>query len=69
MWAKSNFVDHSLTDQSSILKFIEDNWNLGGIGDQSMDAMAGSLINMFAFANAQRPGTYFLDPMTGEPIP
>jgi len=69
MWAKSNFVDHSLTDQSSILKFIEDNWALGGIGDQSMDAMAGSLINMFAFANAQRPGTYFLNPQTGEPSP
>jgi phospholipase C len=68
MWAKSNFVDHSLTDQSSILKFIEDNWHLGQIGDQSMDVVAGSLLNMFAFASA-RPGTYFLNPMTGEPTP
>ena len=27
-WARQNFVDHSITDQSSILRFIEDNWNL-----------------------------------------
>src|SRR5439155_24401224 len=25
-YAKQNFVDHSVTDQSSILKFVEDNW-------------------------------------------
>ena len=28
-WAKSNFVDHSLTNQARSLRFIEDNW-LGG---------------------------------------
>src|SRR5262249_40400482 len=27
-YAKDNFVDHSVTDQSSILRFIEDNWGL-----------------------------------------
>lgn len=27
-FAKENFVDHSITDQSSILRFIDDNWNL-----------------------------------------
>src|SRR5262249_28108962 len=27
-WAKQNFVDHTLTDQSSVLRFIEDNWTL-----------------------------------------
>ena len=42
-YARANFVDHSLTDQSSILRFIEDNWNLGRIGDQSYDELAGSL--------------------------
>ena len=41
--AKANYVDHSLTDQSSILRLIEDNWNLGRIGGSSFDAMAGSL--------------------------
>jgi phospholipase C len=30
-WAKVNYVDHSLTDQSSILRFVEDNWNLNYI--------------------------------------
>ena len=27
-WAKVNYVDHSLTDQSSLLRFVEDNWDL-----------------------------------------
>lgn len=26
-YAKVNFVDHTITDQSSILRFVEDNWN------------------------------------------
>jgi phospholipase C len=34
-WAKVNYVDHSLTDQSSILRFIEDNWNLNCIDGPS----------------------------------
>jgi len=25
-WARTNFVDHTLTDQSSTTRFIEDNW-------------------------------------------
>ena len=38
-WAKPNFVDHTVTDQSSILRFIEDIF-LGGqrIGAGSFDA-------------------------------
>ena len=31
-WAWKNFVDHHVTDQSSILRFIEDNWSLGRVG-------------------------------------
>ena len=30
-WSKVNYVDHTLTDQSSILRFIEDNWGLNYI--------------------------------------
>jgi phospholipase C len=30
-YAKANFIDHSLIDQSSILRFIENNWSLGRI--------------------------------------
>jgi phospholipase C len=36
--------------QTSIIRFIEDNWGLGRIGNQSFDAKAGSLMNMFDFA-------------------
>jgi hypothetical protein len=32
-WSRPNFVDHTLTDQSSVIRFIEDNWQLGRIGD------------------------------------
>jgi phospholipase C len=62
-FAKQNFVDSSLTDTTSILRFIEDNWHLGRLGDQSFDAMAGSLLNMFDFSGQAPP--VFLDPQTG----
>jgi phospholipase C len=66
-YAKVNFVDHSITDQTSILRFIEDNWNLGQIGGSSFDAMAGSLFNMFEFADGGDAHKLFLDPATGQP--
>lgn len=66
-WAKRNYVDGTLTDQSSILRFIEDNWSLGQLGDQSMDAMAGSLASMFDFSHPSN-SKLFLDPSTGEPV-
>ncbi|HEY2106583.1 MAG TPA: alkaline phosphatase family protein [Candidatus Binataceae bacterium] len=65
-YAKENFVDNTLADQSSIIRFIEDNWQLGLIGDQSYDADAGSLSNMFDFKH-HRERRLFLDPGTGEP--
>jgi phospholipase C len=46
-YAKSNFVAHNETTQPSVLKFIEDNWKTGRIGDSSFDATAGSLDAMF----------------------
>ncbi|MFZ0220586.1 MAG: alkaline phosphatase family protein, partial [Candidatus Nitrosopolaris sp.] len=65
-YAKTNFIDHSLTDQSSILRFIEDNWSLGRIGDQSFDSKAGSLANMFDFHPTATPvNKLFLVPSTG----
>ena len=67
-WARRNFVDHTLTDQTSIIHFIEDNW-LGGkrIGDGSFDAIAGSVDNMFDFSHMESRGTFLLNPNTGEP--
>ena len=66
-FAKGNFVDHSVTDQSSIIRFIEYNWSLGSIGNQSFDAIAGSLQNMFDFSNGRGDDRLCLDPNTGEP--
>ena len=67
-WAKKNFIDDSITDQSSVLRFIEDNWNLGRIGNGSTDAIAGTLNNMFDFnsQNQQGNGILLLDPQTGQ---
>jgi len=69
-FAKKNFVDHTLTDQTSILRFIEDNWNLGRIGNGSFDAIAGTLGNMFDFDHSDHSDgrVLILDPTTGEPI-
>ena len=66
-WAKTNFVDGTTTDQSSVLQFIEDNY-LGGarIGGGSFDAIAGSLNKMFDFSHGPRAGKLFLDPTTGQ---
>ncbi len=68
-WAKVNYVDHAMTDQSSILRFIEDNWELGRIGDQSFDATAGPLTSMFDFSRHRAAPRLFLDPSTGAPDP
>jgi len=58
-------MDHSLTDQSSILRFIEDNWNLGRIGGGSYDVLAGTLNNMFDFDRPAPHSHLILDPATG----
>jgi phospholipase C len=63
-YAKVNYVDHTVTDQSSILRFIEDNWSLGRMGDNSTDAIAGPLNGMFNFS-AAGARTLILDPSSG----
>src|SRR4029077_6868886 len=66
-WSRVNFVDHTLIDQSSVIRFIEDNWHLGRIGDGSFDQLAGPITNMFDF---RRPHAkkVFLDRETGLPL-
>ena len=72
-FAKTNFVDHTLTDQSSVLRFIEENWGTGQIGGGSFDELAGPLWNMFDFEDSHFPfltaGQHqlILDPTTGQP--
>jgi phospholipase C len=48
-YSKVNYVDHHVTEQASILKFIENNWSTGRVGDASFDTRAGSLDSMFDF--------------------
>jgi phospholipase C len=72
-WAKHNSVAHTPSDQSSILKFIEDNWLTGPTGPTrisgSFDAIAGSLTNMFNFGpTGGHNKKLFLDPTTGRPF-
>ena len=69
-FAKRNHVDHTLTDQTSVLRFIEDNW-LSGARIQhggSFDTIAGPLNNMFDFDNHRgkdEPRKLLLDEKTG----
>jgi phospholipase C len=64
-YAKQNYVDHRTIDQSSILRFIEDNWDLGRIGGDSSDTKAGLLNGLFDFGAEHRAPRVILDPATG----
>jgi phospholipase C len=65
-YAKQNYVDHGLADITSVTRFIEDNWSLGRLGDQSFDALAGPLNGLFDFTDTPRPGRLLLlDPNAG----
>jgi phospholipase C len=66
-YAKKNFVDHTLTDQSSVVRFIEDNWELPQIGNGSFDEIAGPLLNMFDFKN-KRSEKIILSTSTGQVV-
>jgi phospholipase C len=67
-FAKRNHVDHTLTDQASVLRFIEDNW-LGGERVQlgaSFDTIAGTIEHMLDFDHDGDEGRrLILDPATG----
>jgi phospholipase C len=74
-WSRQNFVDHTVTDQTSVLRFVEDNW-LGGqrIGQGSFDSIASSIGQMFNFNGDDQNGDdqgdngkLILDPSTGQP--
>jgi phospholipase C len=67
-WSRVNHVDHTRTDQTSVIRFIEDNWQLGRIGDGSFDVLAGPLTNLFDFSR-RHDSKVILDPSTGLPSP
>jgi len=66
-YAKVNFVDHTLTDQTSVMRFIEDNWMAGArLSGGSFDVLSGSLNTMFDWSKGDVP-KLLLDPKTGNP--
>ena len=68
-FSKVNYVDHTLTDLTSTLRFIEDNWLNGQrIGSGSYDAIANSITGMMDFSKPTAKGKYILDETTGEPV-
>jgi phospholipase C len=54
-YAKTNFIDHTATEQASIIRFIEDNWGTGRLPSGSFDQRAGTLDNLFDFGHAAAP--------------
>jgi phospholipase C len=71
-WAKRNYVSSTLTSQTSITKFIEDNWLYGKRIPGSFDSVTGSLSDLFAFHGGhQEPkngAPFLLSPVTGKPV-
>jgi phospholipase C len=59
-YSKTNYIDHTAVEQTSILKFIEQNWYTGSIGDGSFDQRAGSIDGMFNFS-APKANTVMLN--------
>jgi phospholipase C len=66
-WARSNYVDHSLVTQASVVSFIEDNWLRGErLGGGSFDAQDQSLLGMFDFRDDHPARPLLLNESTGE---
>ena len=66
-----NYVDNTNTDQSSVTKFIEDNWYLGRIGNGSYDASSGRLDargGVLDFRTRPHFRPVILNPTTGEVV-
>ncbi|MGF6572906.1 phospholipase C [Paraburkholderia sp. GAS333] len=66
-YAKANYVDSTdLITQSSVVRFIEDNWLSGTrIGQGSNDANAGSIMGMFDFTKTTPNAALYLDSNLG----
>ena len=75
-WAKTNFVDHTVTDQTSPIAFVEQNWSLPGpvqTASQSdagsYEQYAGTIMNMFDFTQkkgAVKNHVVYIDPTSGD---
>jgi phospholipase C len=76
-FAKPDAVDHDLSNQASMINFVEYNWGLPGIAgsvdqaEAATDASAGvpfDLAGMFQFSG-KKAGKLFLSPTTGQKQP
>ena len=71
-WTRQNYVSNNLTDQSSVVKFIEDNWLSGQrLGSGSFDAISGSLDapgGVLNFHTRPHFTPLILNPTTGKPV-
>ena len=68
-FSRVNTVDSSTTDQTSILRFIEDNWLRGHrIGDASYDQYAGSLDGLLNLTSKPAAKPLILNPNTGQRV-
>ncbi|SNT15257.1 phospholipase C [Granulicella rosea] len=69
-WANKNYIDNTVTDQASVVRFIEDTFlSSARLGGGSFDATAGTLNNMFNFTNGAvvpNPNVVLLNPTTGQ---
>ena len=66
-YARANWVDNTLIDQSSVTNFIEWNWGLSAMGNGAVDTTAGSILSMFDWSGPTDPPLY-LDAASGEPV-
>jgi phospholipase C len=73
-YAKRNAVDHNLSDQASMINFIEHNWSLSAISGSADQVLSGKdasegipfdLAGMFEF-EGKRNSKLFLNPTTGQ---
>ncbi len=73
-YARVNAVDSNLTDQASIINFVEYNWGLPGIAGSADQVLSGvdrsegipfDLAGLFQFSH--RAPRLFLDPFSGQP--
>jgi phospholipase C len=51
-YAKSGYIDHTVLDFTSILKFIEENWNVASLTDR--DRNANNILSAFDFTQTPR---------------
>ncbi len=54
-WTKPGAVSHTYTDHASVLKFIERNWGLSSISEQSLDKLPNPVGGSNPYIPANRP--------------